>query len=338
MSDHEMQDFSDSPQQGGFGEDSNGNVADVGNAALNVLDHQKLINSPFKMAMSVKDNKDVYTDAFGNIRSDLMGDRNNPNRGSFTDRASALGSRMKTDWGAVNDKTTALDTTSQRNRGKYETFLHKAKGTVGIDPLKWLAGTLVDFLIQTFQPLEDILGVVTGNEARMNVSANMWQEVAGAMGPIADHMNTVVDGELAQWEGEAGSSARARVMELGLMVDAMGYLAGGMQTVLQMMAGLAKALRVFVQGKIADGVAWIIKTIAPQVAASIVTLGAYAPVAIAMTVAKIAGLVLDAIQMIQGAIQMFQALGDQLNLIMDIFAIFKPVVAELIQVPKPQVV
>jgi hypothetical protein len=322
MSDHGMQDFSDSPQQGEFFHDSNGNVADPGNAALNVLDHQRLVNSPFKMASSVFENRDVFKDAGGKLRGDLSG---------------TSGDLKKMDWGAIDGKLRNIGSEMGKEGGKYEKFISKSRGAIGIDPIKWLAGTIVDFLIQTFQPLEDILGLVTGNEARMNVSANMWQEVGNAMPPIADHMLTVVDGELAQWEGEAGSAARTRVMELGLMVDAMGYLAGGMEMVLQMMAGLAKALRGFVQGKIADGVAWILKTIFPQIVASVATLGAAAPVAIAMTVAKIAGLVLDAIQMIQGAIQMFQGLGDLLNLIQEVFTIFQPFVADLVQVPKPQV-
>ncbi len=323
MSDHGMQDFSDSPHQGGFGEDSNGNVADVGNGALNVLDHQRLVNSPGSMASSVFKNRDTYKEAFGNLRGDLSGS------GSMRSKLSGIGGQMKLDWGSVNDRTGRLAADTNRQKGKYEDFLSKSKGAVGIDPLKWLVGTLVDFLIQTFQPLEDILGVVTGNEARMNVSANMWQEVGNAMSPIADHMNTVVDGELAQWDGQAGSAARARVMELGLMVDAMGMLTGGMQAVLQMLAGIAKALRKYVQKKITDGVVWVIQTIAPQIAASIATLGAMAPVCIAMTVAKIAGLVLDAIQMVQAAIQVIQDLGALLNLVQDIFAIFKPFVAEL---------
>ncbi|KPC68090.1 hypothetical protein ADL26_20535, partial [Thermoactinomyces vulgaris] len=104
-----------------------------------------------------------------------------------------------------------------------------------------------------------------------------------------------------------------------LMVEAMGYLAGGMQMVLQMMAGLAKALRTYVQGKIADGVAWILKTIFPQIVGSVMTLGAAVPVAIAMTVAKIAGLVLDAIQAINAAVQFVQNLGQTLDLVWDIF-------------------
>ena len=321
MSDHGMQDFDDSPRQGDFGYDSNGNVADPGNAALNVLDHQSLVKAPSAFSL-IKDRK-TYTGALSDMRSDLK-----------SGGLSTLGTNLKVDWAAVNDKTGALAAQQGRQKGDYEDFLSKTKGAVGLDPLKWLVGSLVDFLIQTFQPLEDLLGMVTGNEARMNVSANMWQEVGGAMPPIADHMLTVVEGELAEWQGEAGSAARARVMELSLMVDAMGYLAGGMQGVLQMMAGIAKALRNFVQKLITDGVVWVIKTIAPQIAASIATLGAAAPVCIAMTVAKIAGLVLDAIQMVQAAMQMFQDLGALLNLIQDVFTIFKPFVAELVSVPR----
>lgn len=324
MSDeHGMTDFSDATQQGGFGEDSNGDVANFGNGALNTLDHQRVLPTPASMAMSAFKHRDTFKEGFGNLRSDMSG---------------AGGDLRRMDWGAIDGKLSNIQTEMADSNGKYNKFLEKGRGVVGLDPLKWLVGTLVDFLVQTFQPLEDLLGVVTGNEARMMVSANMWQDVANAMPPIAEHMNSATTEELAEWVGQAGDTARARIMELGLMVNGLGYLAMGMDQVLQMMAGIARATRKFVQKLITEGVVWIIKTIAPQIAASIATFGAAAPVCIAMTVAKIAGLVLDAIQFINGAIQMFQTLGRLLGYFQEVFGIFKPFLENLVNVPSFKVV
>lgn len=311
MSDHGMNDFSESPNQGSFGVDSNGEVADVGNAALNVLDHQSLVSSPLKMATSAFKNRDELSSGVSMFRDDLR----------------------SIDWNGADGKVDAFKNKMGDANGKYDEFLHSTRKVVGIDPLKWLVGTLVDFLVQAFQPLEDVLGVVTGNEARMNVSSNMWQEVANAMPPIAEYMNSATTSELASWVGEDGETARTRIMEMGLLVDGLGYLAMGMQTILQMLAGVAAALRKFVQGLITDGVVWVIETIAPQLAASIATFGAAAPVCLAMTVAKIAGLVLDAIQMVNGAIQFFQNLNELFNLAQEVFAIFQPYLSRMIDIP-----
>jgi hypothetical protein len=319
MSDHGMNDFSDSPHQGEFGYDSNGDIANPGNAALNVLDHQRILNSPIKMATSAYKDRDTFKQGGADLKGEFDG------------------VDMK-DWNAVKGRLGNIKTELGKPDGKYKDLMSKSRGTLGIDPLKWLAGTLVDFLIQCFQPLEDVLGVVTGNEARMNVSANMWQEVANAMPPIAEHMNSATTAELAEWEGQDGSTARARIMEMGLMVDGLGYLAMGMNTLLTMMAGVAQALRKFVESLIADGVVWVIKTIAPQIAASIATFGALAPVCIAMTVAKIAGLLFDAYNMIQGAIQFFQSCGEFLSYIQEVFSIMQPFFARMINVPSIKLV
>lgn len=297
-----MQGFEDAERQGGFLENPDGSMTDWGGGAMRTLDSQSLIKGPLGMAYGA-------TKHFSGVES-------------ITDWKN-VGDRMdtlKTNLGSVDAMKSNLDRKAA------------AKIVVG-DPLKWLVGTLVEFLVQTFQPLEDLLGVVTGNEGRMHVSADMWQTVADAMPPISEHMNSVSEECLGDWVGETGSTARARIAELGLMVDCMGYLAMGMEQILRMMAGVAKLVRRFVQALITEGVVWVIERIAPQIAASIATFGAAAPVCIAMTVAKIAGLVLDAIMFVQEAVRIAQRLVDLLNMIQEIFSILWPYVSKMINVP-----
>lgn len=315
MSDHGMNDFSNSPGH------QDTWSADPGQGLLSTMDQHGPgssgagINSPFKMATKAYKNRDGLKDGANLLRSDLQ----------------------SINWNGVGSSLDQFKGKLSANRDQYTQFASSAGKVVGIDPIAWLSGTLVSFLIETFQPLEDLLGLVTGNETRMQESGTMWQEVANSMPPIADHMNSSAAEALAEWIGEAADTARARIMELGLLVNAMGYLAMGMQMVLNMMAAVARFLREKVEKLIAKGVAWIIKTIFPQVAASAMTFGAMVPVCIAMTVAQIAMLVLDAVQAIQAAIQFVQNLGETLDLVRDLFNVFLPFLQRMIDVPKPQV-
>lgn len=260
------------------------------------------------------------------------------NKSTLTSGASLLRSDLQSiDWNGVSGSLDQFKGKLSANRDQYTRFAAAGGKVVGIDPVAWLAGTLVSFLVETFQPLEDLLGLVTGNETRMQESGMMWQEVANSMPPISDYMNTSAAEGLANWIGEDGDTARARIMELGLMVDAMGYLAMGMQVVLNMMAGVARTLRELVEKLIAKGVAWIIKTIVPQVAVSTATFGAMIPLCIAMTVAQIAALVLQAVQAINQAIQFVQNLGETLDLARDLFNVFLPFLQKMIDVPKIQI-
>jgi hypothetical protein len=312
MSDHGMNDFSDSPGH------QDTWSADFGQGALSTLDQQGWgqtgfkANSPLKAGINAYRNREGLSNGVNLLKTDLQ----------------------SINWNGVSGSLDQFKGKLSANRDGYTQFAASAGKVVGIDPVKWLAGTIVSFLIETFQPLEDLLGLVTGNETRMQESGQMWQEVGNSMPPIADYMNTTVEGELASWQGDDGEVARTRVMELGLMVDAMGYLALGMQQVLNMMAGVARFLREKVESLIAKGVAWIIKTIVPQVAASAATFGAMLPLCIAMTVAQIAGLVMDAIQAINAAVQFVQNMGQTLDLVWDIFNVFLPFIEKMINVPK----
>lgn len=315
MSDHGMNDFSDSPGH------QDTWSADFGQGALSTLDQQGFgqqgfkLNGPLKAGYEAYKNKDTLKAGGTLLKNDLQ----------------------SINWNGVGSSMSQFKGKLAANKDGYTQLTAAAGKVVGIDPVAWLAGTIVSFLIETFQPLEDLLGLVTGNETRMQESGRMWQEVGNSMPPIADYMNTTVEGELSSWLGDDGDVARTRVMELGLMMDAMGFLALGMQQVLNMMAGVARALREQVEKLIAKGVAWIIKTIVPQVAAATATFGAMLPLCIAMTVAQIAGLVLDAIQAINAAVQFVQNLGQTLDLVWDIFNVFLPFLEKMINVPKIQV-
>jgi hypothetical protein len=311
MSDHGMNDFSDAPQQGDWGHDSNGDVANVTSGALQALDHQYIVPPVGGLVRSLHKNRDLFK---------------TEGRKTFDDLKSV-------DWGSSTNKFETLRTTISTGDSQRQEFLTQSRRAVGIDPLKWLVGTVIDFLVQTFQPLEDILGLVSGNEARMRVSANMWQEVGNSMPPISEYMNTTVSGELASWDGDDGQVARTRIMEAGLLVDGMGYLAYGMNAILGIMASVAEGIRKLIQSLITSGVVYLIERVAPMMAASIATFGATAPVAVAMAVAKIAGLVYEAYQAIQAAMQIFQTMSEAMGLVQEIFTIFQPYLEKMIPVP-----
>lgn len=315
MSDHGMNDFSDSPGH----EDTWS--ADPGGGALSTIDQMGPGRGLYGMYKNYNKNKDTLTEGRDAIARDL-------------DTAGLKRDLQALDWDGVKGKLGDFKGKVAADQVAYTEYSRAAAKTLGYDPIQWLAGTIVSFVVETFQPLEDLIGLVTGNETRMQESGQMWQEVGNSMPPIAEYMNTTVDGELADWQGSDGEVARTRVMELGLMMDAMGYLAYGMQIVLNMMAGVARFLREKVEKLIAKGVTWVIEKIIPMITGSAITFGALVPFCIAMTLGQVAMLVLDAVQTIQAAIQFVQGLGQTLDLVADLFNVFLPFLEQMISVPK----
>jgi hypothetical protein len=100
------------------------------------------------------------------------------------------------------------------------------------------------------------------------------------------------------------------------------------------MAGVARTLRELVEKLISKGVAWVIERIIPMIIGSAITFGSLVPLCVAMTIAQVMSLVLNAIQAINAAIQFVQSLGQTLDMVWDIFNVFVPFIERMINVPK----
>lgn len=193
------------------------------------------------------------------------------------------------------------------------------------DPVQWLAGTVIDFLIQLFQPLEDLVGLVSGNETRMRKSAEMWVKVSEGAQQVGDYIVQTGDASLADWVGQDGDAARTRVGELGQSVSVMGYVAIGMNALLLQMADLAKMLRQDIVDLIAKGVSWMLTNLLPQVAASIATFGATIATAIASGIARVASLVMKALNSIAKVLRISEGAAKVVGTIAEVLEAIRPV-------------
>ncbi|MCH7229370.1 hypothetical protein L0U85_00610 [Glycomyces sp. L485] len=195
------------------------------------------------------------------------------------------------------------------------------------DPVQWLAGTLIDFLIQAFQPLEDLVGLVSGNETRMKDSASMWNTVATGAKQVGEHIQQSGVDALSDWVGHDGDAARTRVDEMGASVQGMGFLAEGMEALLLQMADIAKLLRQDIVDLIAKGVSWMLTRLLPQAAAAVATFGAWAASMVAQGIAKVASLVLKALSSISRVVSTASEAAQVVNKILQGIQNLKPVLS-----------
>ncbi|MCD0443798.1 hypothetical protein LO763_09200 [Glycomyces sp. A-F 0318] len=231
------------------------------------------------------------------------------------------------DWDGIATAVTGLagDVTSVMDMAQdYAAFVEHVTDPK-FDPVQWLAGTVIDFLIQLFQPLEDLVGVVSGNETRMRKSAEMWVKVSEGAQQTGEYISATGAAELAAWVGEDGDAARTRVDELGRSVSVMGFVAIGMNALLLQMADLAKLLRQDIVDLIAKGVSWMITNLLPQVAAGIATFGATVATAIASGIARVASLVMKALNSIAKVLRIAEGAAKVVGVIAEILEKIRPV-------------
>lgn len=232
-----------------------------------------------------------------------------------------------TDWDGYANLVTGLAGDITAVQGASEEFWNFVEGVTDpkFDPVQWLAGTLIDFLIQIFQPLEDLVGIVSGNETRMKTSASMWNSVSQGAPQVGEYIAAAGGDILADWQGEDGDAARMRVSEAAEVINGLGYLAVGMEGLLTCMADLAKALRQDIVDLLAKGVSWALTRLLPQVAAGIATFGATVATAIVDAVYKVASLLLKAFNRIRQATSIFARAAQVLAKIWAVLEKIKPV-------------
>jgi hypothetical protein len=204
------------------------------------------------------------------------------------------------------------------------------------NPLGWLAGTITEFLLSIFQPLDELVQLVSGNEGLITNSADMWGSVSDGCPQVADFFSQTAESALQGWEGQAADAARMRVSEVGFGLEIMGFLAVGMKHLLTKAAELAAAAYEKVKGYIAEGVEWVLTRIVAYLAASWATLGAAVPVAVADTVRKVCTLLVNAYNWIKRGIEAFVNMVKASQIVQQVVTKVKPVL-DFLQKAQPYI-
>ncbi|HEY1175176.1 MAG TPA: hypothetical protein VGF17_03390 [Phytomonospora sp.] len=118
------------------------------------------------------------------------------------------------------------------------------------DPVSFLSGTVVSFLIDFIQPLEDLLGLVTGNPERMDLEIAKWDRVTSALAAIAEEVGKVPGEEIAAWRGDAATIAKTRLGECAEAIAATANDVTRVRLVLQGASLLATSLQSVIKGEL----------------------------------------------------------------------------------------
>jgi hypothetical protein len=160
------------------------------------------------------------------------------------------------------------------------------------DPLNFLIGAGLVFLIDVIQPLEDALGLVTGNPERMETEVSKWERIEKALKPLADEIRASANEGLISWEGKAAEAAKTRINLFADGVEAAGNEVKQIVSILNIAKTVMDIAQAFVISLMATFVEWLVWTWTPALAAAGPTFGASTAAAGAATTAQ-AGIVMS---------------------------------------------
>lgn len=177
------------------------------------------------------------------------------------------------------------------------------------DPIKHLIACGMDFLVTFIQPLNDILGMVTGNPGKMDEEIQKWGDVRGQLEPLADGVINSWDNNLSDWEGDDGDNAYQATCDFSEAVISFSGITYDLQAMVEGAKALAEGLRGIIYDLLSE---WIWKNIKQWIVATalaIVTKG------VSVVKAKIYSAITALIDKLQAIEKKFQATEKYANIV-----------------------
>jgi hypothetical protein len=176
------------------------------------------------------------------------------------------------------------------------------------DPLNFLITAGLSFLVDVVQPLEDLLGLVTGNGERMGSEITKWGRVGDALGPLANEIRAAADQGLIGWSGKAADAARQRLHEFADAVASLSNDVNQLKMILDLAKTVMETAQQLVISLIATFIEWLIFTWVPALAAAAPTFGASTAAAGAATTVEATTTTTRAVSFVERVINILRRL------------------------------
>ena len=103
-----------------------------------------------------------------------------------------------------------------------------------------LAGARLDFMVAYFQPFQDMVGVFTGNQERIEVSGLMWDRTGESLSEIGEEVGKIALTEMdPYWTGEACAAAGKRLGEFQDVLAVCARLSAGVGKLMELTGDFA---------------------------------------------------------------------------------------------------
>ncbi|MEV3938344.1 hypothetical protein AB0K52_20500 [Glycomyces sp. NPDC049804] len=192
----------------------------------------------------------------------------------------------------------------------------------------------LDFLWNSFTPLQDAVGVLLGNPPKIQNSGNMWNSVSENLKALEEAMGPGLDKMLSEcWEGQAACNASVRAADLLQTVDFASQSAKGLSELLLIYADMAARINDTVRQFIADIVGTVVGAIgdiATKGPLAIIPIGIDLGILLARYTARLIGIAVQELWFIIAGIQLLTTIKGCFDKAMEVlkkFSDYNPVIS-----------
>ncbi len=156
-------------------------------------------------------------------------------------------------------------------------FIQSSSSTItdiATDPLGWLVGQGLNFLVNAVQPIQDAIHFVSGDGPALGVAAENFGAIATGLDKLAKNFAEVADESLEDWESNAGTAAKTALGEFAHGIEGVAGTSGDLARMLQLNSMLMSFVEDLVKAILTEFVTWLILLWVPALAAAVPTCGA----------------------------------------------------------------
>ncbi|MGC7093917.1 WXG100 family type VII secretion target [Amycolatopsis lurida] len=157
---------------------------------------------------------------------------------------------------------------------------------IATDPIGWLVGQGLSFLVSIFQPLEDAIELVSGDPEGLSQGAGNFKAIGESMVRMSQDLVRNADETLQEWTGDASEVAKKRLGEFASGIEGVAAKSGNVSEILQLSSMLMTIVKQVIMAIITELVTWLITIWIPALAAAVPTAGASTAAASTASAAK----------------------------------------------------
>jgi hypothetical protein len=156
------------------------------------------------------------------------------------------------------------------------------------DPLGWLVGQGLNFLISVVQPLEDAIHMVSGDGPALQQAAENFGAIAKGVAELRTKFDQELQSSVQSWGGNSAEVASTKLGEFAGGIDGVAGQAGEMAQLLQLSSMVMTIIEDVIKAILTELITWLIMIWIPALAAAVPSFGSSTAAAGAATGVRVA--------------------------------------------------
>ncbi|MEU7481301.1 hypothetical protein AB0A63_35365 [Lentzea sp. NPDC042327] len=142
------------------------------------------------------------------------------------------------------------------------------------DPIGFLVGQGLNFLISVVQPLEDAFHAVSGDGPALQQAAENFNNIAKGVADMRAKFDQDLQSAVQTWGGQTSEVAATKLGEFANGIDGVAGQAGELASMLQISSMIMTIIEDFIKAILSELITWLIMIWIPALAAAVPSFGA----------------------------------------------------------------